>query len=87
MADLSLNEKPALTTRTTALKKVMEGINKKAGKLIIGTIGENPEIQERLRITYIPTPSIDVNEAMGGGFPRRRSTILAGNPDSGYLIA
>lgn len=83
MASLDLKERGAFDARMAALDKIIEASNKKAGKTIIGRIAMSPEIQERLKITYIPTASIDVNDAMGGGFPRRRSTIVAGNADSG----
>lgn len=81
----SLNTKPkmALKEKLALLDKVAENVNKKHGKKIVGRIGRDPEIMERLEIKFIPTPSLNVNEATGGGFPRRRMTIVAGLPDSG----
>ncbi|PTY92989.1 hypothetical protein [Heyndrickxia sporothermodurans] len=81
----SLENKPAmaLKEKLALLDKVAENVNKKAGKKIIGRIGADAEIMDRLRITFIPTPSMNVNDATGGGFPRRRMTIVAGLPDSG----
>ncbi|MED1125224.1 hypothetical protein [Bacillus atrophaeus] len=81
----SLENKPAmaLKEKLALLDKVAENVNKKHGKKIVGRIGAESEIMERLRIRFIPTPSIDLNDAIGGGFPRRRTTIVAGLPDSG----
>lgn len=58
-------------------------INQKAGKVICGRIGKTPEIMDRLKIRFIPTPSMVMNNAIGGGFPRRRCSIVTGVPDSG----
>lgn len=58
-------------------------INQKAGKVICGRIGKTPEIMDRLKIRFIPTPSMVMNNAIGGGFPRRRCSIISGMPDSG----
>ena len=48
-----------------------------------GRIGADKEIMEKLSIKFIPTPCSDLNRAVGGGFPRRRCTLIAGLPDSG----
>lgn len=84
MASLVKNNKPM--TRDQMMKLVdaaADNINKKAGKIICGRIGKTPEIMERLKIDFIPTPSMVLNEAVGGGFPRRRCSIVSGDPDSG----
>ena len=80
-----LDNKPsmALKEKLALLDKVAENVNKKAGKKVVGRIGNDPDLMDRLSIKFIPTPALNVNEAMGGGFPRRRSTIVAGLPDSG----
>lgn len=83
MADLNIKPDKSLTEKLKLLDKVSEKINKAAGKKIAGRIGSDPELLDRLSIKFIPTPSQNVNEATGGGFPRRRTTILAGLPDSG----
>lgn len=41
------------------------------------------EIADSLTVKYLPTPNDDLNEAIGGGFPIGRTTIITGNPDSG----
>lgn len=83
MASLDRKPKMALKERLALLDKVAENVNKKAGKKIVGRIGADPEIMDRLSIKFIPTPSMNVNEAVGGGFPRRRMSLIAGLPDSG----
>lgn len=83
MASLDKKPKMALKERLALLDKVAENVNKKHGKKVVGRIGADPEIMERLRIKFTPTPSINVNDATGGGFPRRRMSIVAGLPDSG----
>jgi recombination protein RecA len=73
----------SLEEKLKALDKVSDGVNKKAGKVIMGRISNNDEIKDKLTIKYIPTKSQNVNSAMGGGYPRKRTTIVAGKPDSG----
>lgn len=36
-----------------------------------------------MTVKFIPTPNDDLNEAVGGGFPVGRTTIISGLPDSG----
>lgn len=83
MASLETKPKMALKEKLTLLDKVADTINKKAGKKLVGRIGKDEELMDRLRISFIPTPSQSVNAATGGGFPRRRTTVIAGLPDSG----
>jgi recombination protein RecA len=83
MADLSNPRSMPLAERLKILDKVAENYNKKAGKKVAGRIGKDAELLERLSIRFIETPSQNVNDALGGGFPRRRMTIIAGLPDSG----
>ena len=67
-------------------KKMMSGmigkINDKVGKSVIG-FASDEEIREKLTIDWIPTPSLRVNEITGGGIPRGKVTIVAGDSDSG----
>lgn len=72
-----------LQEKLNTIDKISDSINKKAGKTIMGRLGKSEEIKQKLQIEYIPTPSKNVNDTIGGGFPRRRMTIVAGNPDSG----
>ena len=67
-------------------KKMMSGmiskINDKVGKSVIG-FASDEEIREKLTIDWIPTPSLRVNEITGGGIPRGKVMIVAGDSDSG----
>lgn len=83
MASMEPKKEMSLQEKLALLDKIAENVNKKAGKKIVGRIGKDPEIMEKLRIKFIPTPSLNVNEATGGGFPRRKMTLIAGLPDSG----
>lgn len=74
---LTVAEKKAI------LDKATDKINDNAHKVICGRIGRMPEIQEKLRIKWIPTPSYRLNKATGGGFPIGKFSIVAGNADSG----
>lgn len=84
MASIVPNEFIGIEDKIKKLKTILPAINKKAGKVIIGTIGDNPEIEKKLSVRYIPTPSKALNLAIAGvdgGFPRGRCTIVAGSPD------
>jgi recombination protein RecA len=76
-------EAKSLAEKLKAIDKIAEGINKKAGKSIVGRLGANNDLIEKIGVKFISTPSQNVNTALGGGFPRGRSTIIAGMPDSG----
>lgn len=83
MASIVPEEKAPLKERLKTLDSISSQMNKKFGKVVMGRIGETPEIMERLKIKFIPTPSLELNEATGGGFPRRRCSIITGKEDSG----
>lgn len=83
MAGLVPTRKMSLAEKLATLDKIAATINDKVGKTVIGRIGNNKDIQDRLSIKFIPTVSDDINDAIGGGYPRRRCTIIAGLPDSG----
>lgn len=67
-------------------KKLMSSaigkINDKIGKTVIG-YASDPDIKQKLTIEWIPTPSLRVNEVTGGGIPKGKVSILAGDSDSG----
>lgn len=84
MASLLPNSKKSLAEKKSLLDKISAKINKKYDKAIMGRIGATPEIAERLAVKWIPTACPDLNVAVGGGFPRRRCTLIPGLPDSGY---
>lgn len=83
MADMKPKQKMTAAEKIKMLDKIAKGINEKAGKTVIGRVGADPEMMEALTVKWIPTPSDEINDAAGGGFPRRRTTIVAGKPDSG----
>lgn len=77
MSDLNLQEK------MKRLDKLSEGFNKKKGKTMVGRVSQCEELQAALRVEFIPTPSLNVNAALGGGWPKGRISIVSGNEDSG----
>lgn len=83
MASIVPVKKQTFADKLSTLDKVADKINKKYGKKVMGRIGADEDILERLTIKYIPTPCRDLNIAIGGGIPRRRCTLVAGLPDSG----
>jgi recombination protein RecA len=83
MATITNVPKKNLAEKLATLDKIAKKMNEKIGKKIMGRIGNDAEILDRLTIKFIPTPCADLNAAVGGGFPRRRCTIIAGKPDSG----
>ena len=60
----------------------MDKVNASAGKIVAGFISDS-EIADSLTVKFLPTPNDDLNEAIGGGFPIGRTTIITGAPDSG----
>ena len=83
MASITPEQKKTLQEKLSLLDKISEKINNKFGMAVMGRIGQTPEIMERLKIKFIPTPSKELNTAVGGGFPRRRCSIVVGKEDSG----
>ena len=83
MASLMPVKKKTLAEKKMLLDKIAAKINKKFEKPVLGRIGATPEISERLAVKFIPTACPDLNVAVGGGFARRRCTLIAGSPDSG----
>lgn len=81
MAEKSLAEKKKL------LDALSSKFNKNKGKVVVGRLSENPELIDKLKVRFIETPSMNVNAALGGGWPRGRISIVSGNEDSGNLFA
>lgn len=74
-----------LTSQAQRLKNlnaITDAINKKAGKIIIGK-ASNQEMIDKLTVDVIPTASLKLNEALGGGWPKGHFSIFTGDPDSG----
>ena len=68
--------------RLKDLNDIVDSINKKAGSIIIGN-ASNEVIRQKLTVEVIPTASMKVNEAIGGGWPKKHFSILTGDADSG----
>lgn len=68
--------------RLKDLNDIIDSINKKAGSIIIGN-ASNEVIRQKLTVEVIPTASMKVNEAIGGGWPKKHFSILTGDADSG----
>lgn len=83
MANMIPEKRKSLSEKLALIDKISEQTNKKYGKTIIGRIGATPEIMEKLRIKFIPTPSTTYNKAIGGGYARGRLSIITGVRDSG----
>ena len=73
----------SLAERQKTLDKLSENFNKKNNKVIAGRLGKNSELREKISVKFIETPSLNLNYALGGGIPKGRITIVAGQPDSG----
>ena len=72
-----------LAEKLKALDKFSEGFNKAKGKVVAGRLSRHEELVDRITVKFLPTPSLNVNAAMGGGFPIGRTTIVTGKEDSG----
>lgn len=70
-----------ISEKIAKLDKLAEGLNKKG--VTIGRVGKNEDIKKKLEVEFIPTASLNVNAAMGGGFPKGRTTVVTGESDSG----
>lgn len=75
--------KKTLAERLKAIDSISNDINKNAGKTIVGRLSNTQELKEKLTSKFIPTPSINVNEAIGGGWPIGNISIVSGLEDSG----
>lgn len=78
---MALNKMTA-AEKAKVLGKVMGDINKKAGRTVIGTL-KDPDIAEQATITFIKTPSIELNGALNGGFALGKIVELMGENSSG----
>ena len=83
MASLTPNKRKKLTEKLALIDKISDQTNKKYGKTIMGRIGNNQEIMEKLTLKFLPTPSSVYNKAIGGGFARGRLSIVTGLKDAG----
>lgn len=72
----------SLADKLSRIRQQINKVNASAGKVVAGFISD-PEISESLTVRFLPTPNDDLNEAIGGGFPIGRTTVITGAPDSG----
>lgn len=72
-----------ITDKKKRLDKLADAYNKKKGFVAIGRLSTNQELKEKLTTKFIQTPSLNVNDAMGGGFPIGKTTVVSGDSDSG----
>lgn len=82
---MSLERRPnqTLAEKLKLIDQIAAKINADIGHKVVGRIGADPEIMDKLEIRFIPSSSTDFNEATGGGYPRSRCTIISGVEDSG----
>ena len=78
-------KRKSIAERKKDIGEAIKAINKDAGETVIGTLND-AEIAEKLVIDYIPTPSLKLNNAIGGGIPRGKFTLVSGNQDSGKTM-
>jgi recombination protein RecA len=76
-----------LAEKLRKIDQVSSKINVASKAVICGRLGKEQELRNSLTISYIPTPSTEVNMAIGnaekGGLPRGKMTMIVGKPDSG----
>lgn len=73
----------SVAEKLAKLDKMTSSINAKHGRTVVGRVSANPELREQLTIEFIETPSVELNDAIGGGYPRRRVTIVSGVESAG----
>ncbi len=71
-------KKMSISEKLAMIDKMSEKINEKYKKTVCGRVGNNEKLKEQLSLTFIPLPSPTLNEAIGGGIPRKRVTIISG---------
>lgn len=72
----------SLAEKRKKMSQMMGKINDKVGKQVIG-FASDPIMKDRLTIQWIPMPSLRVNEVTGGGIPKGKISVVAGDSDSG----
>lgn len=70
----------ALAEKKKKAKKLMDMINKKYNKQVIATVSD---VEDDLRVKFIPTKSLKLNNLMGGGVAIGRITEFFGPTGSG----
>ena len=75
-------EELTLPEKLAKIRQQINKVNASAGKVVAGFLNDK-EIADSLTVKYLPTPNDDLNEAIGGGFPIGRTTVITGLSDSG----
>lgn len=75
--------KKSLAERLKMVDSISKKLNDNAGKEIVGRVAKSEAIQEKLKAKFISTPSMNLNEAIGGGWPVGNISIVCGEEDSG----
>lgn len=86
--EVKSSNKMSLAERKKNLAKLIAGINAQSKEVVCGFIND-PDIQKQINLEFIRTPNDNLNEAIGGGFPKGRLSIVTGLSDSGktsYLL-
>ena len=78
-------KRKSIAERKKSIGDAIKDINKAAGETVIGTLNDE-EIAEKLIIDYIATPSFKLNNAIGGGVPRSKFTLISGPEDVGKTM-
>lgn len=80
--------KKSLAERLKMVDTVSKKINEKAGKDIVGRLSNNEGLMDKIQHKFIETPSMNFNEAIGGGWPKGHISIVSGDSDSGktYIL-
>ena len=78
-------KRKSIAERKKSIGDAIKDINKAAGETVIGTLNDE-EIAEKLVIDYVPTPSLKLNNAIGGGIPRSKFTLISGPEDVGKTM-
>lgn len=73
-----MTEKLDKAKKRAVAMKVMDTINKNEGTIAVGFAKDVAK-----KLTFLPTPSEEINVMTGGGFPRGRITEIFGNNSSG----
>lgn len=72
----------SLAEKKKRIRAQIDKINAAAGQVVTGFLSDS-EMSDVISNKFIPTPNDDLNEAIGGGWPIGKTTIVSGLSDSG----
>ena len=76
------NKEESLAKRQQALDTLFANMSQQGG-IVAGRPTVSQAVKDRLTFKFFKTPIPELNEAIGGGIPVGKMTLIAGNPDSG----